>query len=446
MAAQTALGAEAWAEAARRSLAPPCRRGAVGGVRVALTAIVLVLAACRSPLAAAAPRDYAFSGSITRPVLDNYLSRAVTYSEFLHGIGNVEDNLRFLTNTGTKLVGRAIYRWGGESQLPSLLAKAKPIVAQSHAADPDLVFQAACFEIVTRDVEKLAVPEWVLREFGQAPDPRPFRYEDMLYPKGQWGRDHWGKDASVPDMSQVETRMWFVYLAAAYLDLGIEAIHFGQVEIMDNRDPDHAHWRDMMGRIRAYAARHARRKLVLCDAHVPSGGIVHDGRLMFDFHSFPLRVAEVVDMPQHGELRLGYLDTIYGKSKGGLTPSGWSCEHLPYLVELDNYGVSPKPGQPGTAYFTWGYDEICWFARQSESYRNHWLRYAWAWVREHDPNGWLQMPGSRTLAAPAGDLHWYWANTRSAATPTGFNQEETIKAIWAEPVSRDYRRPPGDRR
>jgi hypothetical protein len=42
------------------------------------------------------------------------------------------------------------------------------------------------------------------------------------------------------------------------------------------------------------------------------------------------------------------------------------------------------------------------------------------------------MPGSRTLAAPAGNIHWYWANTKSDAVPTGFNQEQTIKAIWQD--------------
>jgi hypothetical protein len=233
-------------------------------------------------------------------------------------------------------------------------------------------------------------------------------------------------------MSQLETRMWFLFLAASYIDLGVEAIHFGQVEIMDERDKSHVHWRDLFSRVRAYAAKHARRHFVLCDAHVPGGGIVHEGRLLLDFHSFPLRIAEVPGKPQEGVLKMGHLDTIYGRSKGGMTPSGWSCAHLPYLVELDNYGVSAKPGQPGTPYFTWGYDEISWFAHQPENYRNDWLRYAWKWLREHDMNGWLQMPGSRTLHAPVGGQWWYWANTRSAATPDGFNQEETIKAIWTE--------------
>jgi hypothetical protein len=128
---------------------------------------------------------------------------------------------------------------------------------------------------------------------------------------------------------------------------------------------------------------------------------------------------------------MGHLDTIFGRSKGGIAPSGWTCEHLPYLVELDNYGVSKRPGQPGTPYFTWGYDEICWFAQLPEADRNAWLEYAWKWMREHDANGWLQMPGSRPLDAPANGSRWYWANTRSDATPKGFNQETTIKTIWA---------------
>ena len=50
-------------------------------------------------------------------------------------------------------------------------------------------------------------------------------------------------------------------------------------------------------------------------------------------------------------------------------PSGWKCASLPYLVELDNWGASGKAGQPGLPYWTWGYDEICWFAHQPAEYR-----------------------------------------------------------------------------
>jgi len=30
-----------------------------------------------------------------------------------------------------------------------------------------------------------------------------------------------------------------------------------------------------------------------------------------------------------------------------------------------------------------------------------------------------------------GKVRWYFANTRSAAVPTGFSQESTIKEIWS---------------
>lgn len=372
---------------------------------------------------------YSFDRQISRPTLENYLSRAVTFSDLLHGRGNVVDNLRFLTNTGAKFVGRAIYRWGGEAELPALLARATPIAIAAHESDPDLILQAACFEIISQQVDQLPVPEWVFLECNQPVERRNFRYSAMLYPEGHL-QNHWGPEASVPDMSRPETQLWFLYLAGSYIKIGIEAIHFGQVELMDHRDRDHTHWRRLLARVRAYASRHARRHLILCDAHVPSGGIVHEGQLLFDLHSFPLRIDEVVDKPEEGVLKIGYLDSLFGRSKGGATPSGWTCEHLPFLVELDNFEPSGREGQNIGQHWIWGYDEISWFAHQSEAYRNQWLRYASEWIQQHDTNGWLQMPGSRTLSAPVDGKHWYWANSKSTAVPDGFSQESTIKTIW----------------
>jgi hypothetical protein len=159
---------------------------------------------------------------------------------------------------------------------------------------------------------------------------------------------------------------------------------------------------------------------------------VDDGKLLFDFHSFPLRIAEVKGEPEKAVLSTGHVDNMYGRSKGGVTPSGWSCESLPYLVEFDNWGYSGQGGQSIGGCWVWGYDEISWFAHQDEAYRNKWLRYAWKWVREHDRNGFFQMPGSRVLHASVDGQHWYYANTRSEASPQGFSQEETIKSIWSE--------------
>ena len=379
----------------------------------------------------AAGRDYAFDGSISREVLENYLSRSITELDLLTGRGNIEDNVRMLRNTRAKFAGRVLYRWGAEGALPGLLDGAKRNAARVHAADPEMVLQACAFEIVSTEVNQLAIPPEVFEAFGLPAEERTFRYEDMLYPDGH-RVDHWRQGASVPDMSRQETQLWFLFLAMRYVDVGCEAIHFGQVEIMDDRDPDHACWRELLRLAREYAHAHARRHLLLCDAHVPSGGIVHDGVLLFDFHSFPLRIEEEVAAPEQGFLQVGYLDSLFGRSMGGKTPSGWSCAHLPYLVELDNFGQSGHEGANCGAHWIWGYDEISWFARQPIEYRNEWLRYAWDWIRRTDPAGFLEMPGSRCLATPADGKRWYYANTPSPAVPDGFGQEETIKALWAE--------------
>jgi hypothetical protein len=175
--------------------------------------------------------------------------------------------------------------------------------------------------------------------------------------------------------------------------------------------------------------------MVLCNGHTPSGGLVHDGKLLLDFHAFPLRIKENPGKEQDAILQVGFSDGIYNRSKGGVTFSGWKCEQLPYLVELDNYGSSRTPGKAGAGRnWVWGYDEITWFAHQDKSYRAAWLKYAWDWVRKTDANGYLQMPGSRTCASR--DIRWYFANNPGPACPNGLGDEEAIRAVWAAASAR----------
>ena len=77
-------------------------------------------------------------------------------------------------------------------------------------------------------------------------------------------------------------------------------------------------------------------------------------------------------------------------------------------------------------------DEITWFAHQPEPYRKTWLRYARHWVQKTDPNGHLQMPGSRTMRSPLDGKRWYFANKPGPAVPDGLNDEEAIRALWTE--------------
>jgi hypothetical protein len=385
---------------------------------------------------AAVPGAYRFDQTISRTVLENYLARAITMEGLLNGRGDLDDNIRMLQATGAKFIGRSLCLWGGEASLLRNLERAKQQIPKVLKADPDLILQACVFEIVTTQVEQVPVPGWAFAALGQPAETRNFRYADMLYPDGRF-KDHWRSGQSVPDVSRPETRLWFYFLAASFIEVGCEAIHFGQTELMNGNDRDLAHYAQVLGLIRSHAARHARRHLALCDSHVPSGGLLREGRLLMDFHSFPLRIMEVADRPQEAILKVGFSDGLYGRSKGGVTFSGWTCEHLPYLVEIDNWGVSKQPGQAKAGgIWIWGYDEITWFAHQSQSYRSNWLHYAWDWVRQTDTNAFLQMPGSRTLVSPLDRKRWYYANQPGPSVPEGFGDEAAIRAIWAESSAR----------
>ncbi len=373
---------------------------------------------------------FQFDGKISRQVLENYLSRSICVEGLLNGRGPLTDDIRMLTNCGAKYVARALCLWGAENNFLASIQRAKEEAPRVLRADPEMILEGCVFETVGPRVSQIAIPDWVFKDLGQPVEQRNFRYEDMIYPPGQ--RRPMG-NAQVPDESRMETQLWFYYQAASYIDVGCEGIHFGQVEIMNRNDHGNTNWFHLISLVREYAAKHARRHMVLCNGHVPSGGLMHDGNPILDFHAFPLRIKETPEKPQEAILQAGFTDAIYGRSKGGKTFSGWTCEHLPYIVEFDNYGRSRHPGQAnaqGEFLWVWGYDEITWFGLQSKEYRARWLQYAWDWVRNKDTNGYVEMPGGRT--ASAADMRWYYANNPSDAVPTGSGDEAAIHAVWAK--------------
>ena len=113
-------------------------------------------------------------------------------------------------------------------------------------------------------VEQVPVPDWAFAALGRSVEKWNFRYADMLYPEGQ--RRNWGRGGSVPDVSRPETKLWFYFLAASYVDIGMEAIHFGQTELMNRNDRALEHYAELLNLVRSYAAKHARRHMALCDS------------------------------------------------------------------------------------------------------------------------------------------------------------------------------------
>ena len=384
-----------------------------------------------------------FDGFLSREVLENYLSRAVTLAEFANRENSAidgayprkDEDVRFIKNTGAKFIGRAVYRWGREEALadPEFFEYARRLFAELHAFDPEIIFQACAFEAVYPGVEKVKVPAWAFEALGMEPEDRFFSYSAMLDPGGRYV-GHWGGKGSVPDITRAETRLWFVYLVGSYVKIGAEAVHLGQVKLMGMNDPGMKVWAEFIGTLRRFADPLARRKKVIFDAHTPDGGMVVDGKSLLDFNSFPLRVREVLDSPMEGVLEAGYLDSLYGRSMGCMTPNGWACESLPYLVELDNFGISSHPGKAGLDdHFIWGYDEISWFYQKPKAEKEKWLEYAFKWLQEHDANAHLQMPGARVLTlGDGGGRKTCRAVAPSDEIPYGMDVEGVICEIWAE--------------
>ncbi|MEI6195322.1 MAG: hypothetical protein WCS42_13435 [Verrucomicrobiota bacterium] len=399
-------------------------------------ALAIFLKATPELFAQTTSGDYRFDGSISFQVLQNYLSRAIHMGRFCAGVGegraasssvgNVDENIRMVTNIGAKYFGRVIVIWGQESQVPQGLEKARAIGLQVHAADPDVILEGAILECVTPDVNKLPIPAYVFRDLGLPVETRNFRCADMLYlnnPVYQTGK--------VPDITKQETKLWFYYLATSYIDAGLEAIHWGVIDAIGGKDRAGGwqNYYDLFARVRAYASQHARRHFVLCNGDI-NKGIAVGGKLLFDFHSGTLHATgmkEVSGKPGQCILTGKFI------SVGGITPSGWACTSLPYLLHVDNSGYSGKGGQGGLGgKWAWGYDEISWFANQPEEYRNKFLGYADDYIRNCYPDsiGHLEMPGIRVVSPAINGKDFFFANSITF-NPLGFNQEETIRQIWA---------------
>lgn len=391
-------------------------------------------------------RDYKFNGSITESVLRNYLARAINHFYFENlKEETISQNKRFVLSTGAKFIGRASTMWNMNGRDEETIERYSEAIADIHTADPEIIFEACIFETTFTTIEQIAVPAWVFEAFGMKPEKRSFSYYAMLFPDGKF-IDMWGRGGSVPDMTRTETQMWFYYRAVLFINAGFECLHMGQVHLIGADDAGFDCWTKVMNMIRSYAAQHARRRFVLLNAHT-HGITGSDGMLLFDFHRFPIRGVTPLtetghkpaeDNPQRIILKKGYSDSLFGRSKGGTTHSGWTTDMLVYLVELDNYcGHEPEKIDKADAQW-WGYDEISWFANQPLWYRRLWLDYAYTWIKEIDAGqGRLEMPGTRTAAIRSGDdlmtirqLHFYPYDRIHSAK--GSDTETIIYEVWVK--------------
>lgn len=375
--------------------------------------------------------NFEFCETISYEVLNNYLSRAVTLA---HESGEEVscsdiDNIRFILNIGAKFIGRLTVPWVVTKSELETHKQQKEFIELLHSYDPEIICEACVFENITPSINEIAIPNWVFEAFNLPVEERNFSCEKMLFENGLY-RNHFG-EGSVPDVCRIETQMYFYWRSCLFIDMGFEALHMGQIYLIGEQDTNFKSYTRLFRMIREYARKKARRKMVLINAHAKDI-YDSDGNLLLDFNEWPIGGEPPKDAvehrpdeyPQELYLNISKWDwPIYGKSKGGMTPSGWYTKSLPYLVELDNAGGIFE-GENKPQYISWGMDDISWFANQNDEYRRNWLKYAYPRVEELDECGHFQLPGRRIVTCK------YFGRKTDRYYAPDFGDEETIKEVF----------------
>ena len=388
--------------------------------------------------------NFTFDGSLSREVLENYLSRSVTAAGLIES-DTLEDDLRAIANLGVKFLGRASGIWYMTMDDEEHFRLSARLAEKVHRQDPEIILQACVFEWIVERMNEIRIPAYVFEAFGLPVQERCFRLEDALFADRSI-RYHGLRDndparsGGIPDLSGTEARMWFYYRATRYIDCGYEALHMGQVHLYSAGDRGMAKTSELFQMIREYARIHARRHKVLLDAH--THGVNIRGKLMFDYHAMPFTRVPLLDVP--GEelvlVREGY-------SEGGENPNGWSADTMPYLMEFDNWGglvVDDRESYSRDVLAWqdwWGYDQIAWFANQPEESRNHFLEYTYKWTEINNPNAYFELPFRRMLSDGALTMRRmdngqtdrqtnYQINKPGPDCPMGFGQEHIARKLW----------------
>lgn len=230
----------------------------------------------------------------------------------------------------------------------------------------------------------------------------------------------------VPDITRIEAKMWFYYLAKMYIDAGFTSLHMGDAQKWSYHDiPNYDHTYNILSKIRAYAANKG--QLLVMNSELSD--IYHNGGLLFDFNNV---VARPREYPPHPEDRrvpctepeqpenlfdntpcagvdiMAVIDPCHSKtiglSNGGTTPLGNSYDITPYFISFDfgagihQLGPDGNPGGPPDYYegieACYYYDDQAWFYQLPDDCKQYWMTEYICKVRQFDNGqGFLSLPG-----------------------------------------------------
>ena len=394
--------------------------------------------------------DYDFENTISELVLNNYLDRAVTCEMFTSktsGLGRgqiARNNIRMFLNTGVKYVSRAYGSFNPSRY--TLLNKAydKSIFDYAHSLDSDIIFEAGIYEAISTAVNGISIPKWVFDAFGKEYENRCFNSSLMVYEDGRY-TDEFGEGLHAVDITRDETQMLYYYLACNYIDIGIEALHFGQTRITAEDDNNYACCGSLFKKVREYAKTHARRGMVLINSHNGTKPLRTFENLRFnllvDFLAEPAAIYDVVgeahlpseNNPQKAEIREDA--GVWTRKYSGYTPSGWYTTNLPCYAEFDNWMSAPESTDDisfptGVIDIPWGMDEISWFANQPSEYRHTFMNYMYDTVKSYNSNAHVCFPASRPAYIMESKEMDYYYILDTVFYNNGFSDEKFLKELF----------------
>jgi len=392
-----------------------------------------------------------------------------------------KDILRLIQHVKPKFITDTAFYWFADGvDLNYSFLRVYCVVNDVKKIDPDIVVQASANEYMDWELALSAttnfadcpnneIPQWVWDAFP-LPDgsPRPnehrqFDFKKMRYNDYLSNNNHWWYDINgdcVPDISKLESQMWFYYIGRRYIDAGCESLNFAQVQKMNEADTsdndtdqfrkihDSKYWSIVFDKLRSHAETVPYVRFLLITAG--SRGLINwnTGQLAMDFHTLPARPCEHIPAytPNGGvcTLQKGACDyssnteDAWGHSLGGITPSGWYCLHAPIHVVLDNDLYEGSINVWGMAHdvqvhccnFPYHWDEITWFAMQDKDSRDKWLKYAYYVSRCIDQNAFFILPVKRKLTFLYAT---YYANDASSRPGAPFTDVPTT--IYPFPLS-----------
>jgi hypothetical protein len=146
------------------------------------------------------------------------------------------------------------------------------------------------------------------------------------------------------------------------------------------------------------------------DGHYPNQNLTRSddsNKMLVDFNMFPLRLqasgsnhhanqgAQECVLATASTSDAPYSSSRQANVKNKVSPSGYTYDSYPYMLEFDNYGHDNS--QMGKAVGQWGFDEISWYANQKAEYRRPYLTTLANEVAGLSAaNGHVAMPGKRT--------------------------------------------------